>query len=74
MPDILGTAGAVVDDDPITAQASTCLAAPRADVHATSGRIHDSELDRLTLEIPSASVSQSQLGSLCAATGAGKQK
>src|SRR5215475_697700 len=46
------TAGAVVDDDPVTAQVFDGFRQQsRADVHATTGRIHDGELDRLSREI-----------------------
>src|SRR5262245_8762855 len=47
-----GTAGAIVDDDPITAQILDVFREQaRADVHASAGRIHDGELDRLRGEI-----------------------
>jgi len=47
-----GTAGAVVDDDAIAAQVLDVFRKqPRADVHATAGRIHHRELDRLSREI-----------------------
>src|SRR5215471_19279900 len=52
MADHAGTTGAVVDDDPITAQVLHVFREqPCTDVHATPGRIHDSELDRLSREI-----------------------
>src|SRR5215470_16459374 len=47
-----GTAGAVVDDDPVTAQVlDGCRQQPCADIHAATGRIHDGEFDWLSRKI-----------------------